>query len=132
MENLPPLPPVDGILAIARGGLTLAHHLAEKLEIKRVWVVGVSSYHYRRKSSTPQLLSPLSLEPGINRILIVDDIADSGETLEVITRELSRRYPSLKIFTFTLFFKPGSRYQPDYYLHTTLKWVSFFWELGEI
>lgn len=128
LENLPPLPSIDAILAIARGGLTFAHHLAEKLEIREVGCIGVSSYENRRKVSSPSFSTPLILPSGKEKILIVDDISDTGETLSTLLNHLKNLYPTRKFFTFTLFVKPTTSFLPDFYLHTTPHWVSFFWE----
>lgn len=118
---------VEGILAIARGGLTFAHFLAEKLQVRAVYGIPISTYFNRQKVTSP-VLSSLPDLSHFSSILVVDDIADTGETLELVVKTLTTSYPLLKITTFTLFWKPTSQFKPDFYFHTTTRWVHFFWE----
>lgn len=121
-------PALDGILAVSRGGLTFAHHLAELLEFRQVEVVNAVSYEGMEKIGEP-IFSPLpDLSPYFH-ILVVDDIADSGETLLELNKLIKEGYPELKVTTITIFSRPQNLYTPNYYFHTTTKWVHFFWEV---
>ncbi|HED14620.1 MAG TPA: hypoxanthine phosphoribosyltransferase [Gammaproteobacteria bacterium] len=70
-----------------------------------------------------------------NRLLIVDDVFDTGKSVDAIIHELSirtRRNTPHDIRIATPWFKPGNNLTdrvPDYYLHETEKWLVFPHEL---
>lgn len=73
------------------------------------------------------------LNPG-NRILLVDDVHDTGLTLKQIMMELEQNcagnYPEIRVAT--PWYKPGNNCtgrRPDYYLHETDDWLVFPHEL---
>lgn len=72
----------DILVAITRGGLVPTGILAQLLDIKDVRVIGLSSYvkHHRKEL---QVINPLVL-PQTGRILFIDDILDSGETIRYL------------------------------------------------
>jgi len=124
------LPKPDAILAVARGGLTPAHFIAQKLGVRELFSITARSYSHRKKVGSP-LFSPLPSLSHFHRLLIVDDICDTGETLSHLTKIVKENNPSLTLSTFTIFLKPTSQFRPDFYLHLTDQWVHFFWEIGE-
>lgn len=78
------------------------------------------------------LVSQLTYE---DRLLLIDDVFDSGRSLEAVIDELSRRcrrnLPA-QIRIATVYYKPArnvSRLQPDYYIRTTDQWLVFPHEL---
>ena len=66
-----------------------------------------------------------------NALLIVDDVYDSGRSIQAVVEQLSertRRNTPSQIKVATPWFKPGNNKtdrEPDYYLHTTDKWLVF-------
>ena len=63
-------------------------------------------------------------------VLLIDDVADTGESLAVIRSYMASRRPrSFKIAT--IYVKPKSSVVPDYYVTKTNSWVIFPWELHE-
>ncbi len=117
----------DAILAIARGGLTFAHHLAEKLNIREVFSINAISYDKEKKLDSINIFNIPNLT-NYRNILIVDDISDSGETFIEILKVLKNRYPNKIYSTIAIFYKPTSKFKPDIYLHKTEEWINFFWE----
>jgi len=73
----------DLIIGIARGGLTLAHALAEGLNIRDVQTIRTELYDETSKREKLKIFGECTLG-NAKRVLIVDDIADSGETLEAV------------------------------------------------
>ena len=69
-------------------------------------------------------------------LLIVDDVYDTGLSIEAVIenlRERARRNMPEEIRIATAYFKPGSnrtRRVPDYFLHETDKWLVFPHELN--
>lgn len=94
-----PLPRVDVVVGITRGGLVPASLAAHQLRVPLVLV----SLNYRDddnkpRHAAPQLLKPLDFDPAGKRLLLVDDVSVSGSTLRT-ARELM---PGADITTLTL------------------------------
>ncbi len=52
-----------------------------------------------------------------DRVLLVDDMVDSGHTLEAVHRELPLRFPHISaIRTAVVWYKQCSVFKPDYYV----------------
>ena len=117
----------DAIIAIARGGLTFAHHLSQKLDIREVFSINAISYEENKKLKEIKIFNIPNLDKYKN-ILIVDDISDSGDTFLKVLDILKNRYPQKTFKTIALFYKPTSKYKPNIYIHTTNEWINFFWE----
>jgi hypoxanthine phosphoribosyltransferase len=66
-----------------------------------------------------------------NALLIVDDVYDSGRSIQAIFDQLTertRRNTPSQIKVATPWFKPGNNKtdrEPDYFLHTTDRWLVF-------
>ena len=118
----------DAILAIARGGLTLAHAMAEGLGIRNVQSIRTELYDGACKRSDLTLFGECVFEEKIRRVLVVDDIADSGETLAFIMEHLKRSFPLIEFKSCTLFYKKTSVYEPDVWINEANAWIEFFWE----
>ena len=117
---------IDTIVAVARGGLCLSHFLASKLNLRDVQSINAISYDKNRQSNLNIQNIP-SLK-NKTKILLVDDIADSGKTLQEVVKVLNNKYIDLDITTLTIFYKKTSIIKPDIYLHQNENWVEFFWE----
>ncbi|MEM1601131.1 MAG: phosphoribosyltransferase family protein, partial [Sulfolobales archaeon] len=63
--------------------------------------------------------------------LIVDDVADSGKTLQ-ITIELLQLYGPKEIKTASIYVKPTTIVIPDFYVAETNAWIIFPWEYAEV
>ncbi len=121
------IPKPDAILAIARGGLTLAHHLAEIFDIREVFAINAISYDKTQRKEKIDIFNIPNLH-GFKNILIVDDISDSGTTFIEALKTLKEKYQDLNFKTLAIFYKPSSKFKPDYYFHETNEWIRFFWE----
>jgi len=116
----------DAIIAVARGGMTMAHMLGEFWNIRKVFVINAIGYEDTQKLDSVRIFNIPDLE-GCRKILVVDDIADTGDTLLQVMQELQSRYPEKSFKTATLFFKPDARFKPDYYVKKADGWIDFFW-----
>ena len=63
------------------------------------------------------------------KILLVDDVADSGKSLQLVYEHLLKKAKEIK--TLTIFYKPWSSILPDYYVKETRAWIVFPWEFHE-
>ena len=72
----------------------------------------------------------LKLLREVNNILIVDDVVDSGKTIEEIYKVFDSNNISAKIKIATVYYKPmTSSILPDYYLYESDEWIVFPHEL---
>lgn len=117
----------EALLAIARGGLTLSHALAEGLNIREVQSIRTELYDKTCKRDLITIFDTCVFEKK-SRILVVDDIADSGETLEAIMKHLAQKYPAIEFKSATLFYKTTSIYEPHFWVQEANDWIDFFWE----
>jgi xanthine phosphoribosyltransferase len=117
----------DTIIAIARGGMTLAHALAMSLDIRNLQSIRIESYDGDNQRESVSISGQCDLS-GSKRILIVDDIVDSGKTLFFLMPMLREQNPKYEFKSATLFTKPSALLQPDFSLHKATSWIDFFWE----
>lgn len=120
---------IDLIVAIARGGMSVAQLLSDFLGLP-VATFTVSSY----KDLQQQKLSEISFHVGGDvknkHILLVDDISDTGKTFERGIKYLHELGVS-SIQTAAPFIKPGTAHLPDFYRTKTAAWVVFPYEIRE-
>ena len=122
----------DIVLAIARGGLTVAGALAYALAVKNCFAMNVEFY----TSVDERLDVPVVLPPTLDvvdirgmRVLIADDVADTGKTLELVQREISEYVAEAR--TAVLYYKPRSVIVPEYIWATTSRWINFPWSSSD-
>jgi xanthine phosphoribosyltransferase len=117
----------EALLAIARGGLTLAHAYAQATDNRNLFTINSILYDGEVKRTYPKLLNLPELS-GYKRVLILDDIVDSGETLRAVLFVLQERYPDIDFKSAALYTKKSADIQPDWALRETTEWIDFFWE----
>jgi xanthine phosphoribosyltransferase len=117
----------DTILAVARGGMTLAHALAMALNVRNLQSIRSESYDGEIRRGAVSVSGKCDLS-GSTHVLVVDDIVDSGQTLAILMPVLRAEYPECHFKVATLFTKQTALVQPDYSLHEARDWIDFFWE----
>lgn len=120
----------DSIVAVSRGGLTLGHLLSDLLR-KPIATIAIQSYTDIQERGEVVITEKLQTPIRGKRILLVDDVADSGTTLSRAVSYLRRLGPK-DITTVTLFFKPHSVVRPDYFAQVTRAWIIFPYETTEM
>lgn len=116
------------IVAIARGGLIPAGALTYKLGVKLTDAINVEFYtDVETTRPDPILLAPMMDSASISnqRILIVDDVADSGRTLALVIKLL--RGFGADVRSAVLYTKPSTIVQPDFTWKNTDRWIIFPW-----
>lgn len=116
------------ILAIARGGLTLGQLLSEAMDIRNLFTLNSIHYNGTQKLDTFEIFNIPDLSK-FSKVLIVDDIIDSGESMVEILKILNKQFPNCEFKIATLFTKPTALIQPDYSIKEATKWIEFFWEI---
>jgi len=117
----------DALLAIARGGLTLAHAYAQATDNRNLFTINSILYDGEIKRTHAKLVNLPELS-GHKRVLILDDIVDSGDTLKAVLYVLQERYPDIDFKSAALYYKKSADISPDYALHEAKSWIDFFWE----
>ncbi len=116
------------IIAIARGGMVPAGVLAYKLGIKLADTINVEFYtDQERTRPDPVLLAPMLETEAISnhKILVVDDVADTGRTLALVMKLL--RGFGADVRSAVVCTKPGTIVAPDFRWKTTDGWIVFPW-----
>ena len=121
----------DIIIGIARGGVIPARILIDLLETPQLTTIQIEFYtDINQTKQEPTLKQPLTTKITGKKTLLVDDIADTGKSLELAKIHLKQQGPK-EIKTVTLFQKPQSRTTPNFYEKQTTNWVVFPWETKE-
>ena len=120
----------DTIVAIARGGMTLGHFLAEHLSIRNLYSLNSIHYDHQQKLEYIKVYNIPDLSKA-KKVVIVDDIIDSGETMYEITRLLQERFPQVEFKNAAIFYKPTSIIKPDFAVKEAQEWIEFFWSKAE-
>lgn len=118
----------DLVLSIARGGLPVGGALAYALDVKNCAAINVEFYTgVGERMEVPVVLPPTPplVDLAGLRVLLADDVADSGETLALVA-ELVRPHVA-ELRSAVLYKKPRSVVDPDYYWALTERWISFPW-----
>ena len=118
----------DAIIAIARGGMTMAHMLGEHYDIREVYTINTIGYNDNTKLEKTEVFNMPDIQNAKN-ILVVDDIVDSGDTMKLVLQLLSERHPQCRFRSAALFYKKTAVMKPDWHVHIADKWIDFFWSV---
>ena len=118
----------DVVLGIARGGLVLAASLAYALECKNLFTMNVEFYTgVGTTLDAPVMLPPLLDTADLQgmSVLVVDDVADSGKTLELVMDFCHGHVAEAR--SAVLYEKPATVVGADYVWRRTDRWIDFPW-----
>jgi len=122
----------DIMVGLARGGWVLSRVLCDFLEIKDLVSLKVEHWGV---TATPdgaaQIKYPFEIDLSGKKVLVVDDITDTGQSMKVATDYIKTMNPE-EIKTATLMHIEGSEFIPDYYGgKVQWKWYIFPWNYTE-
>jgi uncharacterized protein len=118
----------DIVLAIARGGLLPGGAVAYALGVKNSCAMNVEFYtDVDQRLEVPLILPPAPelIDLDESQMLIVDDVADTGRTLEVVRQFCEGKVAEVR--TAVLYEKPQSVVKCDYVWRQTDRWIDFPW-----
>ncbi|VAW24752.1 Xanthine-guanine phosphoribosyltransferase [hydrothermal vent metagenome] len=118
--------PFDSMVAITRGGLVPAAIVARELNIRTVETVCVQSYQHKNQGDLTVLKSiSETVLRGKGKVLIIDDLVDTGATARVVRAML----PSAHFAT--VYAKPLGRELVDTFVTEVSQdtWIYFPWDL---
>lgn len=122
----------DFLVGLSRGGLVPLGFLAgeQMFDNRATKIINVKSYSKSGCQAELRVILPMHLEDmqAAKSILIIDDLVDSGKTLDYVYALFKTTFPNAVIKTATLFYKASSKIKPDYYVQEIHDWVIFPWE----
>lgn len=118
--------PFDAILGIARGGLSMAQLLGEYYDTREVYSINTIGYEDTHKNESVEVFNIPELKDA-KRVLIVDDIVDSGDTLVEVLAVLNAKYPQITFLAASIFYKKTAKIRPTWYVKEPKGWIDFFW-----
>jgi hypothetical protein len=120
----------DVILSIARGGLIIGGALGYALGVKNSFAMSVEFYtDIDERLPMPVVLPPIPNKLDLTglKVLIADDVADTGETLRIVKEFCGDHVAEVR--SAVLYEKPGSALKPDYSWRSTSLWIEFPWSV---
>jgi hypoxanthine phosphoribosyltransferase len=118
----------DLVLGISRGGLLVAGALAYALGVKNTATISVEFYTgIDERLELPMLLPPVPdlVDLTSARVLIADDVADTGATLELVRDFCAGRVAEARVAV--LYEKSRSTVASEYVWQRTDRWITFPW-----
>lgn len=118
----------DIIVGVSRGGWVPGRILSDLLEnthtvnLKIEFYVGIG-----KTARRPIVTQPIGEDLSGKRVLVVDDVSDTGESLKVALDHMLEKSAS-GVKTATIYFKPHSTFKPDFFADSTSEWIIFPWE----
>lgn len=115
------------VVAITRGGMAPAMIVARELDIRAVDTISVKSYDHQTQSEPVVIKSP---DPELvgdgTGVLIVDDLVDTGRTLEVVRAALPQAHVA------TVYAKPQGRQLVHTFVTEVSQdtWIFFPWDMA--
>jgi len=115
------------IVALARGGLPMGVKLSHLMKAP-LMIISVKSYNEKKNQTNTVLLNSSYTVPLKSPVLIVDEVSDSGHTLQLVKDHFESL--GVEVRTSTLVYKEKSCIKPDWYMRkvTNDTWVTFPWE----
>jgi uncharacterized protein len=116
------------IVGVSRGGWPPARVMSDLLQNSNLANMRVEFYKdIGVRNKKPRITQPVTTEVVGKRALVVDDVSDTGHSLQAVANHL-RRKPVKELRVCTVYMKPKSVFRPDYFSRTTKKWIIFPWE----
>lgn len=121
--------PFDAVVSITRGGLVPTAIVARELGLRVIETICIVSYGEFKQLgelSVVKDVSPALADASGKRLLVVDDLVDTGKTAQLVRQRL----PDAHIAT--VYAKPKGRPQVDTFITEVSQdtWIYFPWDLG--
>jgi xanthine phosphoribosyltransferase len=115
------------VVAITRGGMAPAMIVARELDIRTVDTISVKSYQHQTQAEPVIIKAPdMDLVGDGTGVLIVDDLVDTGRTLEVVRARMPKAHVA------TVYAKPKGRAMVDTFVTEVSQdtWIFFPWDMA--
>lgn len=121
-----PIKDFDCIVGITRGGIFLAGMIAEITGKLELYTIGYNSYSDMQKATVVAKTTNHHPDLKNKKVLLVDDISDSGDTLLRAAQDLMDNGNTVEIAT--IHYKKTTKLMPNYCLHETDRWIEYEWD----
>ena len=118
----------DALVSVARGGLVIGHLLSEALNTRDIYTINSIHYDDDKKLNTFDIFNIPDLS-NFRKVVLIDDIIDSGETMVEIRKILTQKYPECEFKIATIFYKTTALIKADFTVQEAKNWIEFFWEV---
>jgi hypoxanthine phosphoribosyltransferase len=122
----------DWYLAISRGGLIPATLLSHLTGVRKIDTLCLVSYTEKNTQAELEIIQKDYSHLKGQKVLIIDDLVDSGETMEFAMEYLKKFAPET-VKTAVVFKKKHSKFHPDYFIEerSSEDWIDFPWEVDQ-
>lgn len=121
----------DIIVGVSRGGWPPARVMSDLLDNPNLANVRAEFYlGVAETKGEPTLTQPVSMKVAGKKVLVVDEVADTGKSLKLVKEHIIEK-GATEVKIATVYYKPWSIVKPDYYEKETSKWIVFPWEIKE-
>ena len=121
----------DVIVGVSRGGWPPARVLSDLLSNSNLANVRAEFYlGVAETKGEPSLTQPVSIGVSGKKVLVVDEVADTGKSLKLVIKHIFER-GAKEVRIAAVYYKPWSVVKPDFYDRETSCWVVFPWEVKE-
>lgn len=121
----------DIIVGVSRGGWPPARVLSDLMSNPNLANVRAEFYlGVAETKEEPVLTQPVSMKVAGKKVLVVDEVADTGKSLKLVKEHIIEQ-GATEVKIATVYFKPWSIVKPDYYEKETSCWIVFPWEIKE-
>ena len=122
----------DLVVALAKGAWPMSRTLVDYLNISSLVSLGIRFYSgINQRLKEPEVYQDLPISVKNKKILLFDDVADTGESLIFASNYLLEQ-GAVEVKTATLFFKERSAIKPDFFASLTNAWIIFPFEMREM
>lgn len=119
------------IVGVSRGGWIPARVLCDLLNTPVLTNIGIEFYTgIGETKRSPKLTQPLSTTVSDKKVLLVDEVADTGQTLKLAKEQILKK-GAKEVRTVTMYTKPRSTIEPNWQAKKTSFWIVFPWETKE-
>lgn len=122
----------DRIVTLAKGGWPMTRSLIDFSGIPEIASIGIKFYSgVNQRFDKPVIYQDIPVSVENEKILLFDDVADTGESL-IFTKKLLEDRGAKEVKTATIFYKPHSQLKPDFFGEETTAWIVFPFEPFEM
>ncbi len=124
----------DAIIGVARGGWFHARVLCDLLGVEDLYSIKIGHWGItaEKDQEGARLHQGLNVDLSGKKVLLVDDITDTGQSLELAKKHVLEAGNPSELKTATLLHIKTSEYKPDYFGEETgWAWMIFPWNYWE-
>lgn len=122
---------VDRIVSICRGGDIVSRIFSDLLGTLPISHITLTSYYDMKKQNVPVITEEPQKDLKNQKILIIDEVSDTGATFEITERYFKEKRSVKNIYTLSPYIKPKTKYIPNFYEKKIDAWIVFPYDLRE-